>query len=73
MLPEYKARLVREQKGRCGLCGEVFLPDDTIERDHRIPKSKGGSNLRNNVHAVHYYCHLEKTKKERSRKTNKKE
>jgi RNA-directed DNA polymerase len=63
MLPEYKARLVREQKGRCGICGAVFLPNDIIERDHIIPKSQGGKNRRSNVHAVHHYCHLEKKKK----------
>lgn len=64
MLPEYKARLVREQKGRCGICGAVFLPDDIIERDHIIP----GKNRRSNVHAVHHYCHLEKTNSERRNK-----
>ena len=65
ILTGYKAKLVREQKGRCGLCEEVFLPDDIIERDHIIPKFLGGKNRRNNVHAVHHYCHLEKTNKER--------
>ena len=63
ILPPYKARLVREQKGRCNICGDVFLPDDIIERDHIIPTLQGGKNRRSNVQAVHYYCHLEKTKK----------
>jgi 5-methylcytosine-specific restriction endonuclease McrA len=35
----YKARLIREQKGRCGICGRYFLPDDVIERDHIRPKA----------------------------------
>jgi RNA-directed DNA polymerase len=61
LIPPYKARLIREQNGRCGICGEFFLPDDTIERDHIVPKALGGKNLRNNVHAVHRTCHLKKT------------
>jgi 5-methylcytosine-specific restriction endonuclease McrA len=55
-----KARLIQEQKGRCGICGEFFLPDDIIERDHISTKSPGGKNLRDNVHAVHRTCHLRK-------------
>jgi RNA-directed DNA polymerase len=65
LIPEYKARLIREQKGRCGICNGLFLPDDIIERDHIIPKAQGGKNIRKNVHAVHRYCHLNKTKLER--------
>lgn len=65
-IPPMKARLIKEQKGRCGICQELFLPDDIIERDHIVPKALGGKNLRNNVHAVHRYCHLAKTKSELS-------
>jgi RNA-directed DNA polymerase len=61
LIPPNKARLIQGQKGRCGICGEFFLPDDIIERDHIVPKTLGGKNLRNNVHAVHRYCHLKKT------------
>jgi len=64
LIPPIKARLIKEQKGRCGICGNSFYPGDTIERDHIIPKALGGKNLRENVHAVHRYCHLEKTAKE---------
>lgn len=62
-----KTRLIREQKGRCGICKELFLPDDIIERDHIVPKALGGKNLWKNVHAVHRYCHLSKTKAEMSK------
>jgi RNA-directed DNA polymerase len=61
LIPPNKARLIKEQKGRCGICGEFFLPDDIIERDHIVPKALGGKNLRNNVDVVHRYCHLKKT------------
>lgn len=64
LIPPNKARLIKEQKGRCGICGELFLPEDILERDHIIPKALGGLNRRNNVHIVHRYCHLAKTKSE---------
>jgi RNA-directed DNA polymerase len=59
-----KARPIREQKGRCGICGEYFLPDDMRERDHIIPKVLGDKNRRENVQAIHPYCQLKKTKYE---------
>lgn len=62
LIPPNKARLIKEQNGRCGICGNYFLPDDIIERDHIIPKALGGKKLRNNVHAVHRHCHLDKTR-----------
>jgi len=67
LIPPNKARLIKEQKGCCGICGEYFLPDDIIERDHIVPKALGGKNLRKKVHAVHRYCHLTKTSGELSK------
>ena len=64
LIPSYKSQLIKDQNGRCGLCRDFFLPDDIIERDHIIPKHLGGKNIRSNVHAVHRYCHLNKTKAE---------
>ncbi len=64
LIPEIKTRLIREQKGKCGICQDSFLPDDIIERDHIIPKALGGKNIRSNVHVVHRSCHLYKTKAE---------
>jgi len=61
LIPLNKARLIKEQNGRCGICGEYFLPDDIIERDHIVSKALIGKNLRENVQAVHRYCHLNKT------------
>ena len=65
IIPDIKAKLIKEQNGRCGICKKIFLPEDIIERDHIIPKALGGKNIRNNVHAVHNYCHMEKTNRER--------
>lgn len=64
LIPPIKARLIKEQKGLCGICGKPFLPKDVVERDHIVPKALGGLNRRNNVHAVHSYCHRQKTNKE---------
>jgi RNA-directed DNA polymerase len=54
-----KARLISKQKGCCGIWN---LPDDIIERDHIKPKTLGSKNKRENVHAVHRNCPLEKTR-----------
>jgi len=64
LLPPIKARLVKEQHGKCNICRRAFLPEDIIERDHIVPKSLGGKTIRSNVQAVHRYCHQEKTKTE---------
>lgn len=64
IIPPMKARLIQAQKGRCGICGDLFLPDDVIERDHIKPKALGGKNTLKNVQAVHRYCHQRKTKAE---------
>lgn len=62
IIPPITARLIREQNGRCGICRKIFLPDDILERDYIILKALGGKTVKNNVHAVHHYCHLNKTK-----------
>lgn len=64
LIPPIKAKLIKEQNGLCGICNKPFLPHDTIERDHIVPKALGGKNLRSNVHVVHNYCHRDKTNKE---------
>jgi len=62
LIPPIKAKLIREQKGRCNICGNIFLPEDIVERDHIIPKALGGKNVKSNVQVVHKYCHRSKTK-----------
>lgn len=61
LLPSFKASLVRKQKGICTMCYQIFLPGDIIENDYIIPKALGGKNIRENVHAIHDYCHRTKT------------
>lgn len=52
-----KARLLKEQKGKCAHCGISFLPDDHVEKHHIIKKSKGGNNGDKNLMLVHLHCH----------------
>jgi RNA-directed DNA polymerase len=51
MIPDIKAKLIKEQNGRCGICKKVFLTEDIIERDHFVPKALEGNNIRRNVYA----------------------
>ena len=64
LIPPIEARLIQQQKGLCGICDQLFLPDDLIKRDHIIPIALGGLNNRSNVHVVHRQCHLNKTRHE---------
>jgi RNA-directed DNA polymerase len=42
IIPDIKAKLIKEQNGRCGICKKAFLPDNIIERDHIVPKALEG-------------------------------
>jgi RNA-directed DNA polymerase len=64
LIPPIKAKLIKDQKGLCGICGRLFLTGDIIEQDHKLAKALGGKNIRSNVHVVHDYCHREKTNQE---------
>lgn len=65
-MPNNKAKLIGLQKVRCGRYRKYFLPDDVIERAHKIPLALDGENRRYNVQAVHRYCHISKTSTELS-------
>ncbi len=56
-IPTGKAKLLKRQKGKCNLCEQHFIPEDLIEIDHIIPKSKGGKDTYKNLQALHQHCH----------------
>lgn len=56
-----EAILLRRQKGKCAWCHTFFLPGDLIEKDHIIPKSKGGKDTYQNLQLLHRHCHDQKT------------
>ncbi|GGA22970.1 hypothetical protein CYANOKiyG1_38210 [Okeania sp. KiyG1] len=53
--------LLKRQKNKCASCGLTFRPNDLIEVDHIIPRSKGGDNTYKNKQLLHRHCHDTKT------------
>lgn len=64
--PSRVAKLMKIQKGRCNLCNQHFSPDDVVEIDHIIPKSKGGKDEWKNLQLLHRHCHDVKTRQDGS-------
>ena len=60
--PTRVAKLLKKQKGICPQCKQHFTPEDLIEVDHIIPKSKGGLDTYNNLQALHRHCHDAKSR-----------
>ncbi len=60
--PTRVSKLLKKQKGKCNLCGQYFTPEDLVEIDHIIPKSKEGKDYYNNLQALHRHCHDIKTR-----------
>ena len=48
-----------EQQGVCPLCLRAMPFDsDSVDVDHKVPKSKGGGEEMSNLQAVHTRCNL---------------
>ena len=60
--PTGVSKLLKKQKGICPHCKQHFTPEDLIEIDHIIPKSKGGLDTYKNLQALHRHCHDAKSK-----------
>ena len=60
-MPNRKAKLLKQQKGKCPWCGLSFLDWDVIEEDHIIPRAIGGKDEHKNLQLLHRHCHDEKT------------
>lgn len=60
--PSRVAKLMMKQKGYCNHCHQSFTPDDIVEIDHIIPKSKGGKDEYTNLQLLHRHCHDIKTR-----------
>ncbi|NEO00796.1 MAG: group II intron reverse transcriptase/maturase [Moorea sp. SIO3I7] len=56
-MPKQKARLLKNQKGKCTHCGLTFRSDDLLEKHHIIPRSLGGTNKDENLELLHLHCH----------------
>jgi hypothetical protein len=61
-LPASRANLLKRQRGRCAWCGLFFTTmDDVMEVDHKVPRSRGGTDMPHNRQLLHGHCHDEKT------------
>lgn len=58
-----RRQIVDEQWALCDACGEP-LEARTAEIDHIVPVAAGGSNARENLHALCPNCHARKTRDE---------
>jgi len=61
-----KLRIIRNQNGVCALCPKTFLSRDflDVEFDHIKPISQGGLHTWDNVQALCFKCHSQKTRAE---------
>jgi RNA-directed DNA polymerase len=60
-LPANKAKLLKQQQGKCSFCGLYFKDGDVLEIDHITPKSQGGRDEYRNMQLLHRHCHDQKT------------
>jgi len=60
-MPNRKATLLKQQKGKCQECGLSFQDWDVLEVDHIIPKALSGLDDYKNLQLLHRHCHDEKT------------
>jgi RNA-directed DNA polymerase len=60
-MPSRKAKLLKQQKGKCPWCGLHFQERDVMEIDHKISKALGGKDEWKNIQLLHRHCHDEKT------------
>jgi RNA-directed DNA polymerase len=60
-MPSRKAKLLKQQKGKCPWCELRFQEWDVMEVDHKIPRALGGKEEWKNLQLLHRHCHDEKT------------
>ncbi len=60
-MPSRKAKLLKQQKGKCPWCGLQFQEWDVMEIDHKVPRALGGKDEWINLQLLHRHCHDKKT------------
>lgn len=60
-MPSLIAKLLKQQKGKCSYCSNLFRDGDLTEVDHIIPRAKGGKDSYENRQLLHRHCHDRKT------------
>ncbi|EDX82627.1 Group II intron, maturase-specific domain family [Synechococcus sp. PCC 7335] len=66
-LPNRVALLLKKYKGKCSECGLMFVANDLIEVDHKVPKQDGGTDTFDNLQPLHRHCHDVKTARDNAR------
>jgi RNA-directed DNA polymerase len=61
------ARLLKQQGGRCRVCGLLFTLEDRWEVDHLVPRAQGGPDQYENLQLLHQHCHDQKTARDHAR------
>jgi RNA-directed DNA polymerase len=69
-LPRRVAQLLKRYEGKCAECGHLFVGDDLIEVDHKIPKREGGTDQFDNLQPLHRHCHDVKTARDQANLSN---
>jgi RNA-directed DNA polymerase len=59
-------KLLKRQNNLCALCHKLFYPDDVVEVDHILPRSKGGKDEYKNLQLLHKHCHVKKTRSDKT-------
>jgi RNA-directed DNA polymerase len=52
-----KAKLLKEQGGKCAYCNQLFKAEDLMESHHVKFKAKGGKDEYKNLVVMHRHCH----------------
>lgn len=68
-MPTTKAKLLKQQKGKCAWCSLHFHQSDLLEIDHIKPISCGGRKEWQNLQLLHRHCHDDKTANDGSLKS----
>jgi RNA-directed DNA polymerase len=68
-MPSRKAKLLKQQKGKCPWCELHFQEWDVLEVDHKIPRALSGKDEWKNLQLLHRHCHDEKTASDGSQKS----
>jgi RNA-directed DNA polymerase len=69
-MPSRKAKLLKQQKGKCPWCGLCFQEWDVMEVDHKTPRALCGKDEWKNLQLLHRHCHDEKTATDGSLESN---
>ncbi len=69
-MPRTKAKLLKQQQGKCNACGLHFQSGDVWEIDHIQPLTCGGKKEYQNLQLLHRHCHDAKTATDGSLKSH---